>query len=98
MLAFRDFVPRQLRAPHLGISVEAVQGEYETLESALNALNQWRDLEKVRVLNVETVVLPNLDAKWEEGTNDPVLGASGAGAQLWYQFFRVWYEADDAGQ
>lgn len=91
MLAFKDFVPKQLRPPHLGLSVSAIQGEYETLSAALAAANRWLEQEGARVLNVETVVLPNLGANWEEGSGDPVLGTP-SGSVLWHQVIRVWYE------
>lgn len=91
MFCFRDFVPRQIQPPRFGLSVTAQQGEYETLESALAAANEWLDREAVRVVNLETVVLPNLWSGWEEGSQDAVLGTP-SGAPLWYQFIRVWYE------
>src|SRR5207244_919451 len=91
MIRFRDFVPKQLHAPHFGLSTSSLQGEYETLESALAAANEWRQREGIRVLNLETVVLPNMWAGWEQGSTDPVLGPA-SGAPLWYQFIRIWYE------
>jgi hypothetical protein len=90
MLVFRDFVPRQLQAPRLGLSAKALQGEFESLESALAAANAWLAGAGVEVVNVETVVLPNLWNNWEEGSQDPVLGGS-SGAMYWHQFIRVWY-------
>ncbi len=91
MIAFRDFVPRQVRAPHLGLNASAVQGEYEPLQSALEEANRWIAEAGVKVLNVETVLLPNLWSTYEHGSADPVLGAPNA-APLWYQVIRVWYE------
>ena len=92
MLAFRDFVPRQVQAPRLGLSAKALQGEYESLETALAAANAWLVGAGVEVVNVETVVLPNLWSNFEEGSRDPVLGGSNA-AMFWHQFIRVWYRA-----
>jgi hypothetical protein len=91
MLAFKDFVPKQLKAPHFGLSAEAQQGSYESLEVALAAANAWVREENVTLVNVETVVLPNLWANWEQGSADPVLGV-GTTTPLWHQFIRVWYE------
>lgn len=93
MFAFRDFVPKQLHAPRLGFSATAQQGEYETLDAALLAANEWIAREGVRVVNLETVVLPSIWEHWETGSRDPVL-TSTAGAPLWYQVIRVWYEAE----
>lgn len=95
-LAFKDFVPRQLRAPHFGISASAIQGEYESLEDVLAAANAWLSGSSVRVTHVETVVLPNLGADWERGSTDPVLG-SPSSSPLWHQFIRIWYDEEPAG-
>ena len=89
MLAFKDFVPRQLRAPRLGFSSEALQGDYETLDAALTAANAWLREAGVEVVNVETVVLPNLWSSYEHGSADPALGSTGS--PIWNQFIRVWY-------
>ena len=91
MLKFVDFVPRQLKAPRFGLTPGAIQGEYESLENALEAANTWLTRSGSRVVNVETVVLPNLGANWEEGSRDPVLG-NAQGGELWHQFIRIWYE------
>lgn len=57
------------------------------VEAAGDRVQQWQ----VRLINVETVVLPNI---WsEEGTQDPELQIAG-GYGSWNQFVRVWYEAD----
>jgi hypothetical protein len=44
------------------------------------------------VLNVETVVLPNIWSRFEEGSRDPALGISGDSPSHWHQFIRVWFE------
>jgi len=93
MIVFKDFVPRQLRAPRFGLDVKSVQGEYESLAAALQAANEWRSRNAVHILNVETVVLPNLGTNWEEGSTDPVLGMPSSSC-LWHQFIRIWYEED----
>jgi hypothetical protein len=93
MLSFRDFVPQQVRAPHLGLSADAVQGEYEPLQNALDRANQWIAESGVRVLNVETVLLPNLWSAYEHGSQDPVFGGP-SGAPLWYQIIRVWHQVE----
>ncbi len=95
-LAFKDFVPKQLRAPRFGLSSQALEGEYETFESAVAAMNDWRRTEPVHVVQLETVVLPNLWANWEHGSIDPALSA-GQGSPIWFQFIRVWYERSESG-
>ena len=52
---FRDFVPKMLAAPKLFKA-----GDYETMHAALAAANQWIEEDDIRVLNIETVVLPNI--------------------------------------
>ena len=87
MIAYQDFVPRQLtRSGFLQAP------SYETLRAALLAANRWIDEHQVRVLNVETVALPNIHAAWEEGSEDTALHASGDLHSSWHQFIRVWYE------
>jgi hypothetical protein len=93
MLAFRDFIPRQLEPPRFGFSSDAVQGTYASLDETLAVANEWLAGAGVSVVTVETIVLPSLWADWEQGSKDPVVGAP-SGAPLWYQFIRVWYELD----
>jgi hypothetical protein len=88
MLQFRDFVPKMLDAPRLFKA-----GEYETLEEALVAANRWIKEDDVKVVNVETVVLPNIWSRFEEGTSDVALGTSGEMPSHWHQFIRVWYQS-----
>jgi hypothetical protein len=65
--------------------------EYESFEAAEAAVNAWLEQERVEIVNIETVVLPNL---WrEEGSEDPALRTSGDFVSSWHQFIRVWYRA-----
>ena len=86
MIAFQDFIPQQLQPP--GFLTAA---KYEPLESAVKTANQWIHQYGVKVLNVETVVLPNMNNPGEEGTGDAQVRVSGDMASYWYQFVRVWY-------
>ena len=86
MLRFQDFAPKQLAREGLFRSAQ-----YETFEAAVTAAGEWATQQQVRIINVETVVLPNL---WQEdGTKDPDL-QSFDGHATWHQFVRVWYEAE----
>ena len=85
MLQFRDFVPRQLK-PQGFLS----EGEYDTFESAASAAGHWAKSKGVRIVNVETVVLPNLWSSFEKGSTDAELAGH---MTRWYQFVRLWYEA-----
>ena len=86
MIRFKDFVPQMLDAPRLFRA-----GEYESFEAALEAANQWIKEYNVQIVNVETVVLPNIWSKWEQGTTDVALGTSGEMPSHWHQFIRCWY-------
>ena len=86
MLRFQDFAPRQVARGGVFRSAE-----YESFESAAAAAGEWLHQQQVRVINVETVVLPNI---WrEEGTEDVDLRVFD-GHATWHQFVRVWYDAD----
>ncbi len=87
MIQFRDFVPEMLSAPALFRA-----GEYESMDAALTAANQWIKGNDIHVINVETVVLPNIWSRYEEGTTDVALGTSGEMPSHWHQFVRVWYQ------
>ncbi len=86
MIAYRDFVPTQISPAALFKSAK-----YESLDHTLETANAWIRTNSINVLNVETVVLPNLC--WSEGTADTknfVLQTAVAEATK-NQFFRVWY-------
>lgn len=87
MIQFRDFVPKMLAAPGLFKA-----GEYESFDDAMVAVNVWIKEYDIKIVNVETVVLPNIWSRYEEGTTDVALGTSGEMPSWWHQFVRVWYE------
>ena len=89
MIEFKDFVPKMIAAPKLFKA-----GEYESLESALAAANDWIEKETIQVLNLETVVLPNIWNRFEDGTTDVALGTSGEMPSHWHQFIRCWYRSN----
>lgn len=87
MLRYKDFVPRQITAP--GIFKD---GQHESFDHAVEAANQWLVETKVKLVNLETVVLPNIWSRWEEGSNDASIGTSGDTPSRWHQFLRCWYQ------
>ena len=93
MIGFMDFAPRMVRPGAL-----FRLAEYEALQQAVAAANQWVRHYGVSVLNVETVVLPNIYRSGEQGSADPHLVTSGEMRSEWFQVVRVWYEAPDAGR
>ncbi len=85
MIQFADFVPEMLKPPGI-----FQPGEYESFEEALAAANEWIVGHQIDVVNVETVVLPNIWSHYEEGSTDVSLG-TGESVSRWHQFIRVWY-------
>lgn len=82
MYHFKDFAPQVVKKSFF-------KTEYESFEEALDAANAWIRDQKVEVLNIETVVLPNM--RRGGGTPDTGYTSSESGS-YWYQFVRVWYK------
>jgi len=82
---YKDFFPEVLSS---GFFSE----EHESLTATVARANQWVEARKVRVLNVETVVLPNIESAEEAG--EVGIRTSGEVSSHWYQVVRVWYEAE----
>jgi hypothetical protein len=89
MVRHQDFVPRMVTPPAL-----FSPATFEPFEEALGEANLWISENQIQVINVETVVLPNIWNRWEEGTKDPALG-TGESPVHWHQFIRVWYRAGE---
>lgn len=86
MLCYRDFVPQQKRPPGF-----FRQGEHESFDMAVQAANDWLVVQQVKLVNLETVVLPNIWNRWEEGSSDASLATGGDHPSHWHQVLRVWY-------
>jgi len=96
MIAYRDFVPMPLdyEGPSKGILGQARAPAFETFDAAVLAADEWARREGVRVISVETVVLPHAyvkDSRAVEETRDAVV--PGSKVAFWEQFVRIWYEA-----
>ncbi len=89
MLKYKDFVPKQIAAPGF-----FEPGEHESFDEAVQAANKWLEASDVRLICLETVVLPNIWSKWEEGSADASIGTSGDSPSRWHQFLRCWYQED----
>jgi hypothetical protein len=85
-VAFKDFAPNIEKQGFFKTT-------YESVQDCLRRANEWIQRENPDVINIETVVLPNLWDGGEEGTEDPELTASGEMFSSWHQFVRVWYKA-----
>ena len=86
-IAFKDFFPTVLRS---GI----LSSEFEPFPKVVQRVNEWIASSGVQVLNVETLVLPNVSNEAEaQQTN---IRTSGEVSSYWRQMLRVWYEAPPA--
>ncbi|MEL6256253.1 MAG: hypothetical protein AAFR87_29890 [Bacteroidota bacterium] len=87
MIRFEDFVPEQLEKAKF-----LKKARYESFDSTLERMNEWqRRNSNYRIINIETVVLPNIHLKAEEGSTDVDLPTEGEFSSNWHQFLRVWY-------
>ena len=86
MLKYKDFVPKELETPGF-----LNPGEHEAFDDAVVAANQWIQENEIKVIGMETVVLPNIWSRWEEGSDDASIGTSGDTPSRWHQFLRCWY-------
>ena len=84
MIRFKDFAPEETAAAGFFSAAQ-----YEILEETVDRANDWIVQTGVIVLNVETVVLPNLHR--EDGTTDTEIRTSGDMSSYWFQFVRVRY-------
>ena len=88
MIAFKDFLPKTIKPKDRRMSVG-----YQSFESAVEDANAWVSAQtNVQVLNVETVVLPNIYQDREKGSTDSALRMRGERSDSWHQFVRVWYK------
>lgn len=78
---FKDFAPKMLESRLVGPTI------FESFEEAVEAATRWVVEHEINVVNIETVVLPNIYR--EDGTTDPELTTEATAD--WYQFVRVWY-------
>ena len=91
MIKYKDFAIKTTK-PGGWIS----KPEFEPLEETLLRLNSWIEENELLVMNVETILMPNV---YEEGTTrtsskGAYKSSEPAGtANMWYQIFRVWYQA-----
>jgi len=87
MLKYKDFVPEEIEAP--GFFKE---GRHESFDHAVEEANKWLAENRIALVSIETVVLPNIWSRWEEGSNDASLGTSSDAPSRWHQFIRCWYK------
>lgn len=79
-LCCKDFFP-------IVIKQGLLSNDYEDLSVTIKRASEWVEESGVRVLNVETVVLPSI-----KGVEDASKARITEWTSEWYQFIRVWYE------
>ncbi len=67
--------------------------EIETFGDIVTSMNEWITKENPELVNVETVLLPNIHDSDEEGSGDTMLGTGRESSSHWYQIIRVWYKS-----
>lgn len=90
-LEFRDFAPVMLDPGGI-----VSPPTFEPFENAVRAANEWFRKSGVTVVNVETILLPNLTLLSDKATSGVALFRVSQDA-YWYQIVRVWYDAGPAG-
>ena len=91
MLHYRDFIPQRVVQQTRKLFGTDTETHYETFKDAVQAANEWLVASDVTLVNVETVVLPNIWEEHEEGSDDGSLYTGGTMSH-WHQFVRVWYQ------
>ena len=83
---YRDFFPTALKSGFFSTT-------HEDLPATVGRVSKWMEESGVRVVNVETVVLPNIHG--EEEASQVGIRTSGETSSRWYQVVRVWYESSN---
>ena len=83
MFNFQDFFPRITRQ---GI----MRTESETLSKAVQSANEWVNANRIEVINIETILLPNMTNGNTKKRAYHIAGHDFASAN-WIQVVRVWY-------
>ena len=86
-ILYKDFVP-QVTDPGGFFKAMTV----EDFEKVVLEANQWISSQSIKLINIETVVLPNINLPHEEGSTDTNISMSGEFSTYWNQFIRVWYQ------
>lgn len=93
MIGFKDFLPKK------GAKFWTLSQQWESVSDAVDRANEWIQQENVDVINVETVLLPDLRGKSESSSARAVASQSSfsigpfGSATKWRQVVRVWYRS-----
>ena len=86
MIKCKDFVPEIIKKG--GFFTVAKAQEFQ---ACLDQANEWISNYQIEVINIETVVLPNIHDELEEGSMDTNLDTLGDTSSSWNQFIRIWF-------
>ena len=82
----KDFVPEKKKGGMFK------SGSVQHFDEVVASMNKWiAENPTHSIVSVETVVLPNIHDKEEEGSEDTELWTGGESSSQWYQLIRVWY-------
>jgi hypothetical protein len=82
----KDFVPEKIKG---GVFKSS---KIQNFSEVLASMNTWiAENPSVKIMNIETIVLPNIHDAQEEGSQDTELWTGGESSSQWYQLLRVWY-------
>ena len=87
MIKYIDFTPKLTKKGGLFKSAQI-----ETFSDIVTSMNEWISQNAFEIVNIETVLLPNIHDSDEEGSNDTMLGTGRESSSHWYQLIRVWYK------
>ncbi|MEL6625460.1 MAG: hypothetical protein AAFQ83_14150 [Bacteroidota bacterium] len=85
MIKYKDFVPKYEKRDWV-----QTPKDFQDFHELLPEINDWLEGDSRRLINIETVVLPNIHKHKERGSKDTDLMMSGS-YDRWHQFVRVWY-------
>ncbi|MCK6474537.1 MAG: hypothetical protein L6R28_22700 [Planctomycetes bacterium] len=86
MFDYRDFHPEVIQ-----FDGWLTREHTAAFETAMKEANAWVEEHEVEVINIETVVLPNIHESDEEGSEDGSLWTGGESSSTWNQVLRVWF-------
>lgn len=85
-IGYRDFFPILLESGFF-------KRKFEDLPTTLGRANKWLATSGLKIVNVETVLLPNVSL--EGAASATCLYTGGETASSWLQVIRVWYHVPD---
>lgn len=88
-IQYKDFTPMETAKKTLFFPAT-----YEPINHVMGRLNDWiNDHEEIELINIETVVLPNMYKANADGAESSSLRSSGHDGRhtYWHQFIRVWF-------